>query len=352
LTGIERRRRAGRACRCVLALVFVASFVVDARAQGRTDVVTLRNGDRITGEVIELERGRLEFKTDDAGTLMLEWDKVASLVSARQFEVVLIDGRRYLGGLGPADPRAIAVLEGQQTTRLPMPDVTRISPIGSSFWRKIDGSIDAGFNYTRSSGVAQLNLHSTTAYRVPAAQTRLTVSLTTTETDDGSRRDDRGAVEASYLRFPWRRWFVTGAARFENNESLGIELRSQLGVAAGPRLIDNNRAQLSLGAGLAVNDERGLDVAATQTVEALFLVRSSFFTYDRPTTSFDLALQYYPSLSDRGRHRVQLDAAVKQEIWKDLFVSASVYNSYDNRPPNPSSNSNDVGIVLSIGWAY
>jgi len=37
-----------------------------AAAGKRTDVVTLRNGDRITGEVKRLDRGQLEFKTDDA----------------------------------------------------------------------------------------------------------------------------------------------------------------------------------------------------------------------------------------------------------------------------------------------
>ncbi|HVH57665.1 MAG TPA: hypothetical protein VM791_15485, partial [Vicinamibacterales bacterium] len=57
--------------RCVLALAIITSPCADARGQGRTDVVTLPNGDRITGEINELERGRLEFKTDDAGTLML-----------------------------------------------------------------------------------------------------------------------------------------------------------------------------------------------------------------------------------------------------------------------------------------
>jgi len=143
-----------------------------------------------------------------------------------------------------------------------------------------------------------------------------------------------------------------GAARFERNESLGIELRSQLGGAAGPRLINNNRGQLAIGAGLVVNDERGVDVEATQNVEAVLLFRSSFHTYDRPTTTFDTALQYYPSVSDPGRHRVQLDGAIRQEVLKDLFVSASVYNSYDNRPPNPASNTNDIGVVLSIGWNY
>jgi len=51
-------------------------------------------------------------------------------------------------------------------------------------------------------------------------------------------------------------------------------------------------------------------------------------------------------------HRVQLDAGVKRELWKDFFVALSLYNSYDNRPPNPAANTNDVGVVLSIGWTY
>jgi hypothetical protein len=29
-----------------------------------------------------------------------------------------------------------------------------------------------------------------------------------------------------------------------------------------------------------------------------------------------------------------------------------LYNSYDSRPPNPEANTNDVGVVMSIGWSY
>ena len=64
-----------------MAIALALSATATTHAQGRTDVVTLANGDRITGEVMRLERGRLEFKTDDAGTLYLEWDKLSSLVS-------------------------------------------------------------------------------------------------------------------------------------------------------------------------------------------------------------------------------------------------------------------------------
>ena len=47
-------------CLTVVLLPALA-FVAPLGAQGRTDVVTLGNGDRITGEVKNLERGRLEF---------------------------------------------------------------------------------------------------------------------------------------------------------------------------------------------------------------------------------------------------------------------------------------------------
>jgi hypothetical protein len=79
-----------------LTLALVLSFGATLRGQGRTDIVTLANGDRITGEVVRLDRGRLEFKTDDAGTLYLEWDKLVSVVSKRRVEVVTTDGRRFL----------------------------------------------------------------------------------------------------------------------------------------------------------------------------------------------------------------------------------------------------------------
>ena len=67
------------------------------------------------------------------------------------------------------------------------------------------------------------------------------------------------------------------------------------------------------------------------------LFATSFYTYDRPKTNLDISLQYYPSLSDPGRQRLQLDAGVKREFCKDLFVALSLYNTYDNRPPNPTA---------------
>jgi len=47
----------------------------------KTDIIVLRNGDRLTGEVTQMRQGKLQVKTDDAGTLSIEWDKIAAITT-------------------------------------------------------------------------------------------------------------------------------------------------------------------------------------------------------------------------------------------------------------------------------
>jgi hypothetical protein len=342
------------------AVVPAAFFLVliaatPARAQ-KTDVITLANGDRITGEIKALERGRVEFSTDDMGTIYLEWDKLVSITSVNLFDVGTSDGRRFLGRLGAAPERSLSVLSVLESVTLEMWRVTEIRPIGASFWQRLDGSIDVGFNYTRSSEIAQLNLNSVTIFRRPSFEARLNASGTVTWTDDEENgeedRDDRGTVRVSYFRYRGARAFVGGAVAFETNDSLGLELRSQATGVAGLRWVNSNRAQVATSAGLSVNDERGVDTAATQNLEAIMSALLSYFTYDRPKTNLDLSFSYYPSLSDFGRQRLQFDGTIKREVLKDLFLSLNVFDTFDSRPPNEQSQRNDVGIVFSFGWSY
>ena len=336
-------------------VVLIALWCVSpARADPRTDVLTLRNGDRITGEIIALDRGRVEYKTDDAGTIYFEWDKIAALQAARDFEFRTSDGRAFFGSLRGGGPAGTLVIltPGGAEVHLPMAEVTEIYAIGRSFWKKLDGSVDIGFSYTRSSEIAQLNVNGATLYRKPSFEARVGISATITQADDDDQSDDRGTLQFSYLRYRGKRLFVAGGAGFETNESLGLRLRSQLVLAAGPRLVNSNRAQLSIGGGLAVNREQHVDTGSSENIEAVLTFRSSYFRYDTPKTNVDVGLQYFPSLSDPGRQRLQLDAAFKRELFKDFFVALNVFDTYDSRPPSAEFNTNDVGVVLSFGWSF
>src|SRR5262245_4794267 len=331
--------------------MIVVLFETPARAQ-KTDVVTLANGDRITGEVSTLDRGRLEYKTDDVGTLYIEWDKIDTLTSSGLFDVGTSDGRRFVGSLRADASRTLVVVQVTGPVALPMSDVTVIESIGRGFWKKLDGSLDIGFSYTKSSEIAQLNVSSNTVYRRPSFEARLTGSGTATQTSDEGGRDDRGMIQMSYLRYRGGRWFVGGGAGFETNESLGIRLRSQVSLAVGQRLVNTNRAQLAIGGGLSINDERGVDTEPTQTVEGIMTFRTSYYAYDFPKTNLDVAFQYFPSLSDFGRQRIQFDSSVRREIWKDVTLAVNVFDTFDSQPPSADADKNDVGVVLSFGWSY
>ena len=88
------RRIATTALGCWLASLSIASAA-------RTDAIVLLNGDRLTGEVVQMRQGKLEVKTDDAGTISIEWDKIASLSTADQYELVAFDGSPHAYQIHP-----------------------------------------------------------------------------------------------------------------------------------------------------------------------------------------------------------------------------------------------------------
>jgi hypothetical protein len=339
--------------KAILPAAFVILVVLETPASAqKTDIVTLANGDRTTGEVSMLSRGQLEYKTDDQGTLYIEWDKVATVTSTHQFEIGTSDGQRFVGSLRSDPGRVLVVVESTGDVSLLMTDVTVITKIGRSFWHKLDGSIDIGFSYTKSSDIAQLNVNTSVLYRSPSFEARLTGSGTATQTSDEGERDDRGTLQMSYLRYRRARWFVGGAAGLETNESLGIKLRTQVIGAVGQRLVNTNRSQLAVGGGLSVNEEKGVDTEATTNVEAVMTFRTSYYAYDFPKTNIDVSFQYFPSVSDFGRQRIQFDSSFKREVWKDVFLDVNVFDTFDSQPPSAAADKNDVGVVLSFGWSF
>ncbi len=340
-----------RISRALVALMLLVLSGGSAFAQ-KTDVVRLANGDRFTGEVKGVKKGQLELSTDDAGTIYLEWVKIASVESPRQFDVTAADGRRLFGSLVAGSPGTVIVHEAIEDVSLQTTDVTTIIPIGAGFWKRIDGSLDLGFSYTRSSHIAQTTFNSNTVYRVPAFEARVTGSATLTKSDDEGTSDDRGTVQASYIRFRGPRLFVGAGGGFESNQSLGLTLRSQLAGVVGTRLVNSNRAQMAISGGLSGNNEQNVDTDPTKNLEGLLTFRTSYYAYDHPKTNFDAGFQYYPSLSNWGRQRIQLDASGRREVWSDVFVSVSMFDTFDSRPPSADADRNDVGVVLSFGWTY
>jgi len=339
-----------RVAGCVACLLALSA---SAAAQARTDVVVLRNGDAITGEIYSLERGQLQFKTDDAGTLSIKWEKVVRLTGKGKLgllEVRLADGRVYLGQFEPAANGQALIVGGPTPVEVALLDIVEISRIGAGFWSRVDGSLDLGLSYTQSSGVAQFNGAFSVAYRQPAFEFQINASSALTRNPDA---DDTGNTNLSlqYLRLRSNRWFAVGFGSAERNLSLGIDLRALAGAGVGRLLLKSNRTQLQITGGISVNEEVS-ETTTNENVEAVGSIAYSFFTYDTPKTNIDTTFATFTSLNDLGRTRLNLDASLKREIVKDFFLALSVYEKFDSRPPTAEAMRNDVGVVTSVGWSF
>ena len=283
----------------VILLLLLLSLSGTAYAQPKTDVVTLANGDVISGEISKLSRGRLETRPTIWGDLhRMGQDRFA----CRQGTVRRDHHRRpaLFGSLAAGNPRSLVVISLAGEVPLQMPDVTTITPIGSSFWGQLDGSVDVGFSYTRSSRIAQLNINTNTVFRRPAFEARLTASGTARRTATTARVMTGVLSRRRTSRFRSERMFVAAGASFESNESLGLLLRSQGAFTAGSRLVNSNRAQLAIGAGLAVNDERNIGADPTQNLEGVVTFRQSYLPVPSPENERRRCLPVLPEPQQLG----------------------------------------------------
>lgn len=316
-----------------------------------TDVVVLRNGDRLHGEIKGLRFGRLELSTTSMSTIYVEWDKVVGLTSPNFFEVETADGIRYYGSFDAGDAGTLLVaVEGRQTP-VPLPVVVKIRPLKASFWDRIDGGISLGASYTKSSEVGQGSLSVDVGTRRPGFEFSLSFDTTVTVQPDQPDKS-RTVGAASYNKLLRNRWYVPGSLRFERNTDLGLDLRSSIGGGIGRYVVQSNRSLLGAGAGLLLNEENPVEGDSTQNIEAFLGASYEFFTYDTPKTSVKTAFLLYPSLNVGGRYRTEFDLSLSREIVTDFTVGATAYDSYDSKPPAGSTSGHDFGISLNIGWTF
>ena len=111
------RRRWVAALSVLLALgatgPLCAQFHVDPE---KTDSLRLRNGDWLTGDLKELTRGIVTYKTDVASTIYVKWTRVLTATTGKRFQIYLDDERRYLGSLKASDTLGRVVIRADRDT--------------------------------------------------------------------------------------------------------------------------------------------------------------------------------------------------------------------------------------------
>jgi hypothetical protein len=335
----------------ILSLFFTLFLLLTAHAQ-KTDVVILKNGDNITGEVKELDFALLRFKTDDIGTIYIEWDQIASITAKdKYYRFERKDGRLMYGHIG-SDTVAKKILVVLDTTRIPLDfdQIVRIRRIKEGFWDRFDLSMDLGYSYTKASTVSQLSFGGKTSYR--AYRNSLGLNWTTITTDQKDRPRSRNRdFNLDGKRIFKRKWFLTTGLGLQQNTELGLDLRLSWLTGVGRYLKQTSHSLLQGSGGLSLNREWAQNKANEYNLEAVLTLAFSRFIYKTPKMEMDSYFNVYPNLTNFGRVRTEFEIKFKWELVKDLFWNLTFKSSSDNKPPSGEKANIDYNIIVSIGWS-
>ena len=338
-------------------IIFVTLFAGFTTFAANGDVVVMKNGDRMTGEIKNLQRGQLSFQADYmAESVALDWARLERLESKSTFMISLVDGKILTNiiRLLPANSSETAnfvIGSTKSALRVPQLDVITILPQAAGFFNRLDGSIDFGFSFTSGNDQYATELVATSTYRT--GDHSFTASIDSSfsgQTEGTSNR--RNQFTFDYRKQLSNRWYVGGLVDFLRSDQQSLNLRTSVGGLVGRNLIQTDHTRFSLfGGAVGTRENYSTVVGKPETTNGDGLAGVDLATYRFSRTDIRSRLSVFPSFTTPGRIRMQASTDLRYKIVKDLWLGFHVYENYDSKPP-VRADKNDLGISTSLGWKF
>jgi hypothetical protein len=345
----------------ILLSCFLLLFALPLSARENSDVLVMRNGDRLTCEIKSLDSGTLSISLDYAsGTVSINWGRVDHIESKQLFLVKTQDGLVYSGSLStPATPGArptkIEVIEpSARRVELDKTHVIDMQETDLGFWRPFNGQIGLSSLYNKGNQSFQYSVNGDVNYTRErwgaSASYNSTLSFSS-----GASNSTRNEIELAAQRLlRWNNWYYAGLADFLQSSEQGIQLQSTFGGGIGRYLKNTNKTMISVYGGLAWENiayqQQILPATDQQVTAALIVGQMKLFRFDKTNLSFTATV--LPALSDPGRVHTNLNVAYYVKLWSNFKWNLSFYGNWDNQPPPGFSGSNygsSSGVTYTFG---
>lgn len=342
--------------RLLCAFVMVASFALTAPLEA--DIVTVRNGDTLSGEIQGLGKGKLALKTSYAGTINIAWDQVVSVASDKALEIEVSTGKRIRGVIEQSNGH-LAVTYEDVSTDVDTVDIVGIIPMEDGdppgFWDVLNGSVDLGYSFTRgNSRLNQSSVGISGDYRREGYKLQGDIRSLFSQQNDAPTVS-RHTANGRYDLYLSPRSFSFALAGLERNDRQRLALRSTAGGGFGWSLVKSKANELAVLGGVTfINEQFQLNANGempprNSSGEALAGVEWDTTRYER--IQFSTKLTLHPSLSESGRYRLQYDSTVRFPVFQRLTWSMSLFDRFDSAPPLMVQR-NDYGAVASLGFGF
>ena len=335
----------------IVSVVLSAGSTTSVAAQ-KLDTVMVVNGDRVTGEIKKMERGRLDYSTDDMGRLSIKWDKVVRLWSPFFFEVEVSDGRKFFGSLAVPDRDSVIVVSLFREDTLDVWDVVEITPIKRTFLSRLNGFFDLGITFARANKAFTLTSNGDVQYRGERAAIGINYN-TYVQTQDSVAKTSRLGANLTGDYFLKTRWALSGSYGLQSNDELGLELRRSITASLNRSIAHTNRVEFRGGLGLTrVVEDFATSDTNTLSLEGLITTSFDWFKYDSPKLDLTTTLDLFPSLTTKNRIRVEYSIRSDYELLNDFTIGLQFRYSFDSNPPSEGLARTDYTVSFTVGWKF
>ncbi len=325
--------------------------LLPAALMGQHDTLWVKNGNVLYGEIKGLSSGVLTMETpysDDDFTI--DYDEVVKLRIERQCLVLATGGFRITGYLKSENPGQVTITttQGEQDV-YSLKYITGIQQIKSSFFSRFYGNVDIGFNVTKANNQRQLNIGGGLHYKGFKWISDLDISSLVSNRDD-VEETQRTNINLGVTRLLSDKWFIRATGSFLSNTEQNLEGRYSVRAGAGRFLASTSKLLFAVLGGLNYNNENYQDETLNKQSTELY-VSSSLDMFNFKDFSLNTRVDLYPSLSERGRLRVDYVLNTKYDLPYDFYIKGEFQFNYDNQVVEGGSEF-DYILNTGFGWSF
>jgi putative salt-induced outer membrane protein YdiY/sRNA-binding regulator protein Hfq len=340
----------------LLAIFCACGLTLEAKS-GRNDLVLMKNGDRLSGEVKGLQNGILYVKTDYVDDkIALDWRQVQGVESTAEYQITLVNGLRVTGKIkrfskAPSADQEFLITSTSGNRYFPASAIAEISTQKDTFWRQLTGSVDAGYTFTSGNSQTTFNTDALATYTNPkwTASTALASSFNGQSDASKTNRID-GSLEVA--RFLSHNSYLGGLNDYLHSSQQDLNLRTTLGGGYGRYWIRTSTTTFRWLTGAVYTWESFSTVSGQpndSNVEAF--VGGAYDSYRFKFGEIHLGANLFPGLSDFGRVRLTTNNSLRIKLVNNFYFTMAFWDNFDSRPPS-TAKKNELGISTSIGWSF
>jgi len=334
----------------LLFIIVMVSFLITEN--GLADEVRLKNGDKLTGQIVRMQEDKLILKTTYAGKITIIWQEVAGIHIYGSVKIVLKD-ETTLEGTTEADEDGKMKLN---TVKLVAPatfsleDVRAINPEPVKTV-KITARANASVTSERGNTKSD-NYYFDGEFVARTKKNRYTIGgeLSNEKADDVTTSQNWLAY-GNYSHFLNEKWYLYANTLFEHDEFKDLNLRSTLGAGAGYQFFETPLLNLSISAGLSMVDEN-FDVAEDNDYSAgQWTVNYDQYFLDKFVQLFHVNTGFI-SLEDANDWFLKTRTGLRFPLYKGLTATLQYNFDWNNQPSAAAETEEDTKFIFLLGYEF